>query len=321
MIHNTIRVIFFGSSAYCLPVIKSLETHFQLSALITKYASPIADLAKTKKITLFTPLNKQALLPLKEEIGKIRPDLALVADYGLIIPADIFSLPRHGTLNIHFSKLPEFRGASPVQYTILSGADSAWITFQKISEKIDTGEVIYQQKIPLQGREKTGELYATLFEKAAEILPEIINSFISNDIKLQKQDESKATSTKILQRDDGFIPWSLFLASLSGKKADQSSFAANSAVSYALTQASSLAEALERSVRALHPWPGVWTEITLTTGKKRLKIIEGELKDGRFNPITVQLEGKKPVSWKQFLAGYLESLPSTSSMALKSSLK
>src|SRR3989338_3587958 len=314
------KAVFFGSSAYCLPIIKSVSTHFQLEAIIAKKGSVTAYFS-AGKIRLFEPLNKAELLSLKGEIHKIGADLALVADYGLIIPAEIFSLPRYGTINMHFSKLPELRGASPVQYTLLSGAVEAWITYQTMAGKMDTGNIIHQQKISLQGHEKTAELYSTLFEKAAEILPEIINGFISGEIKLQKQDESKATSTKILQRDDGFVPWSLFLASLSGKKADQSSFAANSAVSYALTQASSLAEALERSVRALHPWPGVWTEITLTTGKKRLKIIEGELKDGRFNPITVQLEGKKPVSWKQFLAGYLESLPSTSSMALKSSLK
>jgi len=187
--------------------------------------------------------------------------------------------------------------------------------------KMDTGNIIHQQKISLQGHEKTAELYSTLFEKAAEILPEIINGCISGEIKLQEQDESKATSTKILQRDDGCVPWPLFLASLSDKKTNQHSLSADSAVRFALTHATSPAEALERSVRALHPWPGVWTEIALTTGKKRLKIIEGELKEGRFNPKTVQLEGKKPVAWRQFLAGYGESLPSTSSIALKSSLK
>ena len=314
------KVIFFGSSAYCLPVIKSVSTHFQLEAIIAKKASVAAGFA-AGKIRLFEPLNKAELLSLKGEIHKIGADLALVADYGLIIPAEIFSLPRYGTINIHFSKLPELRGASPVQYTILSGKKDAWITFQKMALELDSGEIIHQHKISLQGHEKTAELYSTLFEKAAEILPEIINGFISAEIKLIKQDETKTTYTKILQRNDGFVPWSIFLAALSGKKTIQHSLVTDSAIRFALTHASSLAQALERSVRALYPWPGVWTEIALATGKKRLKIIEGELKDGRFNPKTVQLEGKKPVSWRQFLAGYGDSLPSTSSIALKSSLK
>ena len=314
------KAVFFGSSAYCLPIIKSVSTHFLLEAIIAKKGSVAAGFA-AGKIRLFEPLNKAELLSLKGEIHKIGVDLALAADYGLIIPAEIFSLPRYGTINIHFSKLPEFRGASPVQYTLLSGAGQAWFTYQTMAGKMDTGNIIHQQKISLQGHEKTAELYSTLFEKAAEILPEIINGFISGEIKPIKQDETKTTYTKILQRNDGFVPWSMFLEALSGKKAHQYSLSADSAIRFALTHASSLAQALERSVRALYPWPGVWTEIALSTGKKRLKIIEGELTDWRFNPKTVQLEGKKPVAWRQFLAGYGESLPSTSSIALKSSLK
>lgn len=320
------KAVFFGSSVYCLPLIKSLSTHFQLEAIISKKDSAVAGFTAGKS-RLFEPLNKAELLSLKEEIKRIGVDFFLVADYGIIIPPEIFSLPRYGTINIHFSKLPEFRGASPVQYTLLSGAGQAWITYQTMAGKMDTGNIIHQQKISLQGHEKTAELYSTLFEKAAEILPEIINGFISGEIKPIKQDEAKTTYTNILQRNDGFVPWSMFLAALSAKNALQHSLSADSAIRFALTRASSLAQALERSVRALYPWPGVWTIIGIMNNEsgimneKRLKIITAKLVHNKFVPEIVQLEGKRAVSWKQFLEGYGESLPSTSSMALKSSLK
>ncbi len=229
-------------------------------------------------------------------------DLAIVADYGLIIPKEIFEIPKYKTLNIHFSKLPKYRGPSPVQYTILNGDRSAWISYILISEKMDTGDILLQEEFPLTGKETTGDLYQKLFVIASQKLPEVINNYVSDKITPKKQDDKMATYTKLLTRDDGFIPFPILKEAINGKTPIQ----------------------IERALRAFSPWPGLYTNVTikqfnnLPAGKagetisKRLKILKLHLdqttKDQR--PTTriiidlVQLEGKKPVSWKQFLEGY-----------------
>ena len=120
-IHSfTDRVVFFGSSEYCLPVLETINNNFQLQAVITRPKTLPAQLASSHNIKTFTPANQSELLALKDKITVLNIDLAVVADYGLIIPKEIFTLPRYKTLNIHFSKLPKLRGPSPVQYAILA---------------------------------------------------------------------------------------------------------------------------------------------------------------------------------------------------------
>lgn len=299
------KVIFCGSSEYCLPVVEALEEKFTLVAVITKKDSKVRAWAEKNKIPFFTPQKKQELLYLKKSLLPFKPDLMVVADYGLIIPDLIFCLPKNGAINIHFSRLPEYRGASPVQYTILYGEKSAFITFQKMAAKMDTGDIIFRQKFPLSGREKTADLYPFLFRKASEILPEVINNYISGKIKTLKQVEKKATYTKMLTRQDGFLPWKVFAALTQARKTVLSPdlFPEKSALFKAFSSSGASVATAERAIRAFTPWPGVWT---LLPGGKRLKILAAEVKENRFLPVTVQIEGKKPVSWKQFLEGYPE---------------
>lgn len=290
------KVIFFGSSDYCIPILASLYKHFQLAAVITKPESYSRSFASSHDIRVFTPKDKKELLNLKDQIAQLKPDLAVVADYGLIIPKEIFEIPRYKTLNIHFSRLPDLRGPSPVQFTILTGTKSAWITVIIMAEEMDTGDIIWQKEITSFNidHETSESLYEKLFNIAATELPNIINNYINNDLKPQKQDHSKATYTKILTREDGFIPPKLLDDALKG---------APSGVK------------LERTIRAFTPWPGVWTEVKITDNrkqitKKRLKILQahlasqGETLQERLVLDLVQLEGKKPVSWKQFKEGY-----------------
>lgn len=299
------NIIFFGSSNYCLPLVETLFSSAKLAGIIThpdkkvgreQQATPSStkQFAQKHSIPVFTPNSKEELIAMKNDFISLQPDIAVVADYGLIIPKEIFTIPKYKTVNIHFSRLPKYRGASPVQYTILNGERSAWITVQSLAEDLDTGDILWQKEVPLEGDETTGSLYPKLFEIASNYITDILKNYMDGKITPEKQDEQAATYTKKLTRGDGFVPW---------KRLQQNP------------------QALERKVRAFSPWPGVWTLLKLKaqisrpkadqpmaenvkTQEKKLKILKVHIEKNTLIPEIVQLEGKKPVSWKQFLEGH-----------------
>lgn len=280
------KIIFFGSSNYCLPILESLQKNFDLVAVITRPQSPIKHFASSHNIIVLTPKDKKELLALKADLSELKPDLAVVADYSLIIPSEIFTIPRRQTLNIHFSKLPKYRGPSPVQYTILNGEKSAWITIILMDEGMDTGDIVWRQEVgPLDGSETTPQLYSKLFLIAAKELPVVIDKYLLKQLKLLRQPDSQTTYTKPFTRQDGFIPFSQLVSREAGSRS---------------------AGKLERKIRAFTPWPGVWTTIDLSLPKrpKRLKLLKSHIENNKLVLDAVQLEGKKPVSFQQFLEGY-----------------
>jgi methionyl-tRNA formyltransferase len=306
------KIIFFGSSEYCLPILSTLKANFDLITIITKSVTPIELFARKNGISVFTPKDKNELLALADKIVKLQPDIAVVADYGLIIPKVIFEIPKHQTLNIHFSKLPKLRGASPVQYTILAG-ETAWISVIIMDEGMDTGDIVWQKEMKqfsnfpmLQLKnETTGSLYKKLFQYIAYELPKIITDYIDGKLTLKKQDHSKATYTKQLSRDDGFIPPQILDTALNGNNISKDSiskyFSQKSVIFETLSHCD-IVTFLDRAIRAFSPWPGVWTKIDIKG--KRLKFIKAHIDNDRLILDLVQLEGKKPVSWKQFREGY-----------------
>lgn len=322
------NVLFFGSSRYCLPVLQSLSENFQLKGVVTRPDRPagrsgvpapteVKLYAAGKNIPVFTPEDKTGLLSLKTEFEKLAPDLAVVSDYGLIIPPDIFRIPLHRTVNIHFSRLPELRGASPVQYTLLNGGQSAWITFQLMDKGMDTGDIISQNEVKIDGNETAETLYLKLFNIAAGLIPDVLNRFANGEIKPSGQNGDLATYTKKLDREDGFLPFEIFKAALTGNsEIDFSSFNSDknplllSMIINKLKASSDRKSGtiIERAIRAFSPWPGVYTEVKIedknTEVKRRLKIIKAGILNNLLIPEIVQIEGKNPVSWKQFLAGY-----------------
>lgn len=357
--------IFFGSSDYCLPVLKALNKNFKLLVIITRPDKPVGrkkvltpslpkQFALSHNIQVFTPKDKESLLVLQEKIKNLNPDIGIVADYGLIIPKEIYTLPRSKTLNIHFSKLPEFRGPSPVQYTILSGKKSAWISILFVTEELDAGDILWQKEAKLFNNEviqqsshyATETLYKKLFNITALELPSVLSLYAQKKLKPQKQDHKKATYTKLLTRNDGYIPPKFLTTALEGKNCmDADSpllhLPAGEAGCFIVTLLPDTPPSIsiERAIRAFTPWPGVWTKIAIEPFdflrqsskqaaqskqssneamkqclKKRLKILKAHLKKERRTKNEelrtklvidkVQLEGKKPVTWKQFRAGY-----------------
>ena len=219
-------------------------------------------------------------------------DLNIVYRYGLIIPQNILSLPTHGTINIHPSMLPKYRGPSPIQTAIMNGDTETGITVMLMDEAMDHGPILAQEIFPIAPDDTYQTLSSKMTPKVNELLLTTIPHFLSGEIKPTPQNNAEATFSKILGRDDGKIDW------------NQS------------------ATEIYNQYRALTPWPGVWT----MWGGKRLKLITitpspfrrgtpGEVSitdekiyiasgEESIEVLELQLEGKKVMDAKAFLSGY-----------------
>lgn len=268
------KIIFFGTPDYVLPVLKLLAKHHEIVAVVTQPPmpvgrdqfitySPVDTWAHKRRIPVFCDFNR----PLPEA------DMGILAAYGKIIPKKVIESFKCGILNIHPSLLPKYRGASPIQSAIAAGDTQTGATIIKLDEKMDHGPIITQFKEEITPNDTNESLCRRLFERSAEVLTQLIPAYVAKKITPKLQDETKATFTKILHKEDGFID----------------------------LKKKSPAEA-ERFVRAMYPWPGVWTYIE--PEHKRLKILKVHLEEGKLILDEVQLEGKDPVTWKQFKEGY-----------------
>jgi methionyl-tRNA formyltransferase len=197
-------------------------------------------------------------------------DVFIVADFGTVFPKKILTMPKHGSLCLHPSLLPQYRGASPVQHAIMNGEKETGLTIFQMDEKVDHGPIISQFKDEIRNDDTAETLYKRLFIAGAQVLVTILPSWIEGKVKTRTQDHSQATYTPTLTRKDGRINW---------QKSD---------------------EEIERFIRAMHPWPGSWTLVD----NKRLKILKAHLENGQLVLDEIQLEGKKPITWQQFLAGH-----------------
>lgn len=252
------KIVFFGSDPWSILVLKQLEEKFDVQAVVCAPGSPIANYFKGP---ILTPerLDSNFLSELKTH----NPSLFVVASYGKIIPQNILDIPRNGALNIHPSLLPKYRGASPVPTTILNGDKTTGVTIIKMDEKMDHGPIVSTKKISLSGQEDFNELINKLFQEGADLLIKILPDFIKGKIKLTAQNHQAATFTKLLRKEDGFFEIS----------------------------SPPTPEKLDKMVRALNPWPGVWTN----WNGKVVKFLPKNM---------MQIEGKKPVIQKVFQNGY-----------------
>lgn len=129
----------------------------------------------------------------------------LVVAYGKIIPEKILQLPKLGSLNIHYSLLPKYRGASPVESAILNGETETGVTIQQMEFKLDAGDILAQEKIKILPDEKAGELRKRLTKVGAELLIKTLPDFVNRKIKPIKQNETEATHCKKIKKEDGLI--------------------------------------------------------------------------------------------------------------------
>jgi methionyl-tRNA formyltransferase len=208
----------------------------------------------------------QANYPLIKDPQKA--DLLVVAAHGNKISPTLLAGAKYGGINIHPSLLPKYRGATPVPHTILAGEKETGTTIIKMAEKIDTGPILAQQKMAIDPQDTAETLLTKLFSLGAEMLISILPDYLDGKLTAKPQPEHSPTPyCKRFTKEDGFVPWKLFLKERTSS-------------------------GLDRKVRAFFPWPGVSSKLP---NEKTLKILPTGM---------VQLEGKQPITWKQFSAGY-----------------
>lgn len=169
-------------------------------------ASPVASFAEKNNIPCLKPekLDKGFLEKLKPSC--LKPNcLFIVVAYGKIIPEEILNIPKLGSINIHYSLLPKYRGASPVESAILNGEIETGVSIQKMEYKMDSGPIIVQEKIKINKDEKAPELRTRLIKVGGDMLVKILPSFIDGKIKLTPQNENEATYCKKIKKEDGLI--------------------------------------------------------------------------------------------------------------------
>ncbi len=209
--------------------------------------------------------------PIKEQLAKHftlvdsldQADLGVVAAYGKILSKIELEAPKFGCINVHPSLLPKYRGASPIQTAILSGDRATGVTIIKMDESVDHGPILYQSTLELSDKDSFDILSKKMFQLAAEILPKIIKDFTEGKITPIPQIHEDATFCGHLTKEHGY-------------------FDINNPPS---------AEVLDRKIRALYPWPGVFTRWK----NKIVKLLPENM---------IQMEGKKAISFKDFLNGY-----------------
>jgi methionyl-tRNA formyltransferase len=188
--------------------------------------SPVKEFALSRGL----PVHQPSKLRNEEALSLFRShhaDVAIVVAYGRILPEPFLSAPALGCINVHFSLLPAYRGAAPVNWAIVRGEHETGVSTMMMDVGLDTGPILLQRATPIGVRETAPDLMGRLAELGAELLVETLARF--SDLKPSPQDEEKATFAPILERGDGLIEWSLE------------------------------AVQIERRVRGFQPWPGAFT--------------------------------------------------------------
>lgn len=282
------RYVFFGTTDFSAAILKRLLQAGLSPALVVTNPDrptgrrqeltppPVKNLAMAAGLEVFQPENLDAAA---EKIGAAAAEVAILAAYGKILPSSILSLPQLGTIGVHVSLLPKYRGASPMQNAILAGEKTTGVSLYLMDEKVDHGPVLAQAEIPLD-RQTFSELQEQSAALAGELLIKILPKFLSGEAKPQVQDESRVTFTRKFTSEDGFVPETELSSALNGDAA--------------------LAAKIDRQIRALNPEPGVWTfgralpPNLQIAGEKRVKLLAAGLEAGRLVLRQIQVEGKNP---------------------------
>lgn len=278
------KIVFFGNSPYSLIGARILHEKLGITLVVTKsdrpdrkgrlVPSPLKAFAAEKNIPFLTvdKLDEQTIQTIKD----LQPDFFVVEDYGLIVPQKLLDVPRYAPLNVHHSLLPQYRGPAPAPFALLAGEEKSGVSIIHMNNKVDAGDIYAQEKYSLKPNETTDSLLQKLNDLGGNLVVQVIQDIVSGKAKRQQQDEGQKSLTHYMKKSDGYID-------LSNPPSP---------------------EQLDRMIRAYYPWPTVWTKVRIVS---KNDITNSQEKVLKFLPNHMfQLEGKNPVSRKDFLNGYPE---------------
>jgi methionyl-tRNA formyltransferase len=292
------RVLFYGTPAFAVPALGALLDAHEVVGAVTQPDRPAgrgqrprAPAVKTLALGRGVPVLQPARLRDPEWPGRLAalaPDVAVVAAFGQLLPPAVLAVPRRGSINVHASLLPRYRGAAPVAWAIIRGERETGITTFQMDAGLDTGPVLLQRATAIGAEETAGELEARLALLGAEVLLETLARL--DTLEPRPQDPAGATLAPRLRKEDGRLDWTRPAA------------------------------ALAALVRGVNPRPGATTETphgrlliwrararpgqgapgVLTACDEGLAIGTGQ---GLLVPIEVQAENRRPMAWDAYLRG------------------
>ncbi|MCL5017225.1 MAG: methionyl-tRNA formyltransferase [Patescibacteria group bacterium] len=306
------KYVFFGTPQFAAIVLEKLiEAGLVPEAVVCNpdeptgrkkvlTAPPVKLLALKNNIKIYQPIK---LSEIKTKLAGINADVFIVAAYNKIISEEIINIPKLKTIGVHPSLLPKYRGPSPIQTAILNGDKKTGVDLFLIDKEIDHGPVLAGTECDITEKDNYISLEKKLAELGAKLLIEDLPKYLSGKIKGIEQDHDKATFTKKFSTEDGFVelPPSVIARPSKAVAIPTKEIASSH------TPRNDEVEKIFNKIRALNPDPGVFTFIKTIRrpagGEKRVKLLDAELKDGKLELVRVQPEGKKPMSYKDFLNG------------------
>lgn len=312
------KIVFMGTPDFAIPTLKALMAHHDVIGVVTQpdrpagrrgdlKPPPIKLLAQENGIPVFQPekIRRKAAI---EELKQWQPDVYIVAAFGQILPQTVLDIPPYGSINVHASLLPRWRGAAPIQAAVRAGDEVTGVTIMKMDAGLDTGPMLSAGKVLIEPDETGQTLHDKLAHLGADLLVNTLPGYLSGAIQPKPQPEDGITYAPQIKKEEGLIDWT------------------------------TSAEEIERLVRAFTPWPGTFTH----WNGKQLKIHAGEVippvtlpfrgeadeatpgqvveasgqiaiatGDGLYYPLRVQLAGKNVVSIDDFVRGYDDFVGST----------
>ncbi|HET9376803.1 MAG TPA: methionyl-tRNA formyltransferase [Chthoniobacterales bacterium] len=308
--NTPLRTVFMGSGEIGLPTLQWLieSPDVDLVGVVTQPDKPVGRsqiltapapkrLAESVGVPVLQPARVRRAEALNQ-IADLRPDLIVVAAYGQILPRSLLDMPTAACLNLHASLLPRHRGAAPVQSSILAGDTTSGITVMYVGEGLDSGDILLQKSLTIRHRETGGSLHDRLARLAPDALASALEMLVRGQAPRIRQVEDQATYAGKLDRDSGLVHWT------------ESCWQ------------------IDRLVRAMNPWPGAYTLVSLAgLPPRRLKLhrvlpmhrrtgAPGQVLErtkrgpiigagtGSVLLLEIQLEGKRRMSANEFLRGF-----------------
>jgi len=250
------RIIFMGTPEFAVPSLKALlDKDENVVCVITQpdrprgrgrkvMPPPVKELALQAAIPVLQPESIRSDNFLAE-LGRYEPDIIALTAYGKILPGRLINLPPLGTINVHGSLLPKYRGAAPIQWALINGEKETGVTIMQMDEGVDTGDILLQEKIAIEPEDTAGSLSVKLADLGGAALGKAIDLLRQDRLEPVKQDERQACPAPLLKKEDGLLDWSKSAAQISGL------------------------------IRGLDPWPTTYTSLA----GRRLRLFLPEVID------------------------------------------
>lgn len=299
---KNISIVFIGSGPVAAQSLEFLMNNFHIEAVITKPQPnhhrnpfPVLELAEKLNLPTHTVSDKKEISKLAA-IESFKSKVAILIDFGILVGLDFINSFPFGIVNSHFSLLPEWRGADPITFSILSGQKKTGVSIMQVDEGLDTGKILVQKSYPLSPNTTAEELTSELIILSNKLLIEYVPKYLDGTLKPRKQSHpERASNSRKITKQDGRISWN--------KKAEQ----------------------IEREIRAFHQWPKSTTSIA---GKEviitQVKVVDATGKPGKYeiqgknlivytrkkalSIMKLKPAGKKEMSIEAFLAGHKDSI-------------